>query len=128
MLNRAKMVRAVVVGLAVTAASCMPSTNRASLQQLQMRAAFDMACRTELMRTYHVDERTTGVEGCGRRLTYIESCEIIDGINRCTWVLDAPRSFPWALPGSSPATIGTAPQTVPSMRPPEPHDPLHDRI
>jgi hypothetical protein len=54
-----------------------------------MRAAFDLACPANWVQIYRLDARATGVEGCGRRLTYVESCSVMRGKERCTWVAEA---------------------------------------
>jgi hypothetical protein len=54
-------------------------------EQLRARAAFDMQCRQEDLRVIYIDDRTRGVRGCGKQLTYV--CA---GPNEadCTWVLN----------------------------------------
>lgn len=72
------------------AASTPAPTVGGNLNELQARAAFDLGCPPQQLRLYNFDERSKGVVGCGRRLTYVHWCQLTDGVNRCTWVLDTP--------------------------------------
>ena len=60
----------------------------ASDQQLLRRASFDMGCPEPQLQLVGIDAETTGVVGCGKRATYIQSCaKPDDPINKqCTWV------------------------------------------
>lgn len=62
----------------------------ASKDQLLRRASFDLACDPKSLTVIELDRQTSGVMGCGQRVTYVESC---DGprenmTTSCTWVLN----------------------------------------
>ncbi len=61
----------------------------ATIQQLNNRAAFELSCPSEQIRTTRLDARTMGVEGCGTKAVYIESCEGEGWARTCTWVLNS---------------------------------------
>jgi hypothetical protein len=78
----------------------------ASPDQLVHRAAFDFGCAASGLKVVDIDESTEGVVGCGRRGTYVQSC---DGPrNRldttCTWVLNGRlEANEQPAPGPAPA-------------------------
>jgi hypothetical protein len=107
------MRRAVLCLALSMALGCAPSRRppaRAALQQLQMRAAFDLECPAQWISLYHFDARAKGVFGCGRRLTYVEICE--PGVGSCTWTIDAPRVSAVERP-SPPLERSSAPAPIP---------------
>ena len=55
------------------------SARGASLSQLQQRAQIDLSCPGHQLRHYRLDGRTEVVQGCGRQLVYVDSCERIGG-------------------------------------------------
>jgi hypothetical protein len=57
------------------ATGCAADLKRANLRELQMRAAFDLGCPPASLGLYPFDERSKGVSGCGRRLSYVEVCD-----------------------------------------------------
>jgi hypothetical protein len=84
----------------------------ASLEQLHSRAAFDLNCPLDQIQVVVIDNRTRGVRGCGRQVTYVESCtDPARAANTCTWVMntDSGSSTPPAAPSPPPA----APPPVP---------------
>jgi hypothetical protein len=85
-----------VVPLALVA--CQPMAERANIAQLQARAAFDLGCPYVELQLFHFDERSKGVTGCNRRLTYVEVCDPVGGV--CTWMLDTPAFEQQQWPGS----------------------------
>jgi hypothetical protein len=99
----------------MTACTPLPALRRATLPQLQMRAAFDLACSPQSLSLYNFDERNKGVFGCGQRLSYVESCDA--SIGQCTWMIDgfapaalaAARSPAMHAPPSSPSPSAAAP-------------------
>jgi hypothetical protein len=109
---------------------------------MQLRSSFDLGCPAALVRIYQLDERTRGVEGCGRRLTYVESCEQERGVERCAWVADvasvmeravsacaacAPRPFaPGAAAAAAPSASAPAAASA-AVAPAPPIDPFADR-
>lgn len=107
-------------------AACAPRTARANLQQLQVRASFDLSCPPDWLRLYHLDERVKGVEGCGRRLTYVESCEFVGDEVACMWRLDVPGN-PALRPPEPPRTEPPPPPAAPAVVPVSPRDILRDR-
>jgi len=61
----------------------------ASMQNLRRRAAFDLGCDT--VQVQNLGDDAYGVSGCGKRATYIESCEVdaFGSPTSCSWVLNA---------------------------------------
>jgi hypothetical protein len=83
----AAVVAAALAALPLPAAGCRAE---ATEDQLARRASFDFGCAVSELRFSRIDERTTGVVGCGKHATYVESC---DGLRtntstRCTWLLN----------------------------------------
>jgi hypothetical protein len=81
----ALLVAALVVSLGSAAT---PATR----DQLLARAAFDLDCDRNKIVVVQIDDQTNGVRGCGKRATYVETC---DGPKQnentsCTWVLNSP--------------------------------------
>lgn len=66
---------------------CAATPIRATMGQLRSRATYDLACPPQWMRVSHLDDQTKGVEGCGKRVTYVERCEQV-GSASCTWTLE----------------------------------------
>jgi hypothetical protein len=59
----------------------------APIGPLLNRAAFDLDCTRNKLSVVDLDTNTKGVQGCGRRATYIWSC----GAKQiCVWVLNSP--------------------------------------
>lgn len=92
----------------------------ASLRQLQQRAQIDMGCLGPYLTHYRLDDRTEVVQGCGRQLVYVESCQRIAGEHRCTWMMNSPWLFapgvvaaPVPAPSPKPTAIGVAPPSPP---------------
>lgn len=87
---------AVVVVVAATAlavTSLLGATGcraEATHDQLSRRASFDFGCAARDLRFTAIDERTSGVEGCGKRATYVETCDgpRTNTNTTCTWVLN----------------------------------------
>jgi hypothetical protein len=65
---------------------CGATLQRANLFDLQARAAFDLACPAPWLRLHHLGEHVKGVEGCGRRMTYVERCN--EGA-ACSWTAES---------------------------------------
>jgi hypothetical protein len=61
-----------------------------STLQLLTRAAFDMNCEQAELTITEIDNRTRGVEGCGKRATYVKACSTNrwTGVMDCTWLLN----------------------------------------
>ena len=139
MVTAMNLLRPPALALLLTLAACASTPARASLQQLQARAAYDFACPPQWMRLHDLDASTKGVEGCGKRVTYVERCtELADG--RCTWALDMAVQPITVQPITvQPITVQRplaaqplAPPPVVVQQPPEPSrvrslDPLGDR-
>ena len=103
--------------------ACAQPTVRATLPALQSRAAFDLGCPAPWLRLYPLDARAKGVEGCGRRLVYLEVCSPLGDRAQCTWRLE-PAS-PWSAAGGTatprpPPTGATAPPGRPAAPSPAP--------
>ena len=78
-----------VVGIALLGIGVgCASAPGASLQQLQLRAAYDLVCPPQLLALQHVDQRTKVVAGCGSQEIYVEICDEIRGSTTCTWLLN----------------------------------------
>jgi hypothetical protein len=77
------------LGLAPMLGACFPGP-AAKVQQLRARASFEMQCSAKDLRVVDMDEQTKGVEGCGRRLTYVEMCDERPDGWHCTWVINSP--------------------------------------
>src|SRR5690242_12251568 len=85
----------VVVAIAVTAiaagslgtAGCRAE---ATHDQLARRASFDFGCAVGELRYTKIDDRTSGVEGCGKHGTYVETCDgpRTNTATTCTWILN----------------------------------------
>lgn len=63
----------------------------ATQEQLRRRAAFDLACDEAQLEVVELDPRTRGVQGCGRRATYVEQCKpCANGYLgcECTWLMN----------------------------------------
>jgi len=88
--SNARRVAVVVVALGFFA--CTPTP--ASVYQLRSRAAFDLSCPPQYLQVYHLHGRIKGVFGCGRRLTYVQSCDSPFSGGSCLWLLDTPGVEP----------------------------------
>jgi hypothetical protein len=109
-----------ILGLAVGATHCAASAN---IGELKTRAAFDLACAGDSLQLQPFGERTVGVEGCGRRATYVWAFQ------NQSWLLDSRTGSesPAAAPPSSlaPAAPGpVAPSTAPPAQASAPIAPL----
>lgn len=62
----------------------------ATHDQLSRRASFDFGCAVRDLRFTQIDERTSGVEGCGKHAAYVETCDgpRTNSNTTCTWVLN----------------------------------------
>src|SRR5207237_10436241 len=100
------------------AAGCAADLKRANLRELQMRAAFDLGCAPAGLALYPFDERSKGVAGCGRRLSYVEICD--HAVGSCTWMIDG--MLPAAVAAEKPVApaVGAPP---PGAGPAPPHRP-----
>lgn len=109
------------------AAGCFRSAPGATQGQLYRRAEIDLACPAPQIRHFDLDHRARLVQGCGKQVVYVESCEPIRGDFRCTWLADSPAlsagPVSFVIP-AVPAGWGTAaaePATPPA--PDAPRDP-----
>lgn len=60
------------------------------LASLKTRASFDFDCPKSQIKTVTIDDRTRGVNGCGRRATYVQVCDRPSRLEEnCTWVLNS---------------------------------------
>jgi hypothetical protein len=67
---------------------------RASMETLNRRAAFELDCPPDQIRVVQIDDRTVLVQGCAQRATYVETCERSGQHNEfgeCHWLLDHKR-------------------------------------
>src|SRR5437016_3788895 len=104
---------AMMLGWALLA-GCAADLTRANLRELQLRAAFDLACPPASLGLYPFDERSKGVTGCGRRLSYVEVCD--HAIGSCTWMIDG--FLPAAVAAEKPPSA--APPVLPPIAGPPP--------
>ena len=83
----------------------------ASPSQLTKRASFDLGC--DQLKVQEIDEKTQGVTGCGKRATYVESCDGPPGATgvTCTWVINGAIN-------SDPASATPPPAATPPAAPP----------
>jgi len=138
---RALTTLGVLAGLGSLGGCAVQPAPAASPYQLQLRSSFDLGCPYAWVRIYQLDERTRGAEGCGRRLTYVETCEQQRGVERCAWMADAasvieraasawvacaqtPSTRSASAPPPSPRVPGPAPS---ASAPGPPPDPFADR-
>jgi hypothetical protein len=77
--------------LAFASLSLLVTACGATQDQLRARAAFDFKCPASQIQLTEIDSRTTGVDACGKRATYVESCSGPKGAmtTECTWVLNS---------------------------------------
>ena len=75
------------MGFGVLLAGC-----GATEEQLRARAAFDLSCGQDQLTIVQIDDRTSGVRGCGQRATYVEQCARPS--EDCTWVLNGNSKSP----------------------------------
>ena len=104
--------------LLAAVASCGVPIKRATMQQLEARASFDLACAPAWMVMYYIDERTKGIAGCGQRITYEERCDELLG--KCSWEIDARSPQPVLV-------VTSAAPGAPTPAPNRP-DPFGDRL
>lgn len=61
----------------------------ASLDKLVKRAEFDLDCPQNALEVIDLGELTKGVKGCGKRATYVESCNHPSRASQsCKWILN----------------------------------------
>jgi hypothetical protein len=65
---------------AVAAVGCAASNPE---NVLRVRAANDLDCSTNAVHIVIIDDRTRSVRACGKRVTYVQSC---DDAFSCTWI------------------------------------------
>jgi len=104
-------------------ASAGPTHQRpspADVNTLRERAAFDLGCPESQLQLHQIDDRTSGVSGCGRQATYILMCdnnlyERSDDQTGCTWLVNAGGDQP-----NAPAPQAAPPAAPPSAQLPPP--------
>jgi hypothetical protein len=87
---RAMTTGAVGAALFLSGSGCLRTAPGATPGQLYQRAEIDLACPAPHLRHYDIDERARLVQGCGKQVVYVESCDPIRGAYRCTWLADSP--------------------------------------
>lgn len=72
--------------------SSPPAVRSDDEKSLRQRAAFDLHCEAEKLHVQPFDANSFGVEGCGKRMTYVSTCKEREGINaeHCTWIANSP--------------------------------------
>ena len=91
----------------------------ATLEQLKDRATFDLQCSENQLRLTRIDDRTYGVAGCGKRATYVDTCDQLQTRADCTWVLNADLTRD-SGPRPYARTASVASAAVSNARAPEP--------
>lgn len=104
---RCMTTHAIGLVVALGASGCFRTATGATQGQLYRRAEIDLACPGPQLRHFDLDSRARLVQGCGKQLVYVESCEPIRGDFRCTWLADSPD----LAPGPVSFVIPTAPVT-----------------
>jgi hypothetical protein len=61
----------------------------ASQDELRTRAAYEMKCPSDQLQLTDLGGETTGVDGCGQRQVYVESCEGQGALRECKWVMNS---------------------------------------
>jgi len=86
--------------MATGATHCAPL-----LGELRTRAAFDLVCVGDSLQVQSIGERTYGVEGCGKRATYVWVPQ------NNSWILDnrTEAASPAATPPSMAASAAVSP-------------------
>lgn len=100
------MVRSAIAGALLCAAAGCASAPGATPAQLDRRAAIDLGCPASYLERARLDARTVVVQGCQRRVVYVESCQRIRGAHRCTWVADSPWIYATTVQIVQPAPVG----------------------
>jgi hypothetical protein len=102
------------VPLALAAAHCATAGN---VGDLRARAAFDLACPSDALQLQALAERTYGVDGCGKRATYVWAYQ------NQSWLLDSRSSSAGAeasAPAAAPAIATPASSAAPASNAPPP--------
>jgi hypothetical protein len=71
--------------------SSAPALQSDDEKAIRQRASFDMRCDADRLTIHAFDANSFGVEGCGKRVTYVNTCKERSPLNadRCTWVANA---------------------------------------
>jgi hypothetical protein len=75
---------------------CQGYCGWASITELEKRAAFELGCDHEALKTQELSEGTYGVQGCGQRASYVLRHT---GWGKMEWILNS-NSVPVATPGA----------------------------
>ena len=102
----------VALGVTLVVSGCAADLKRANLRELQMRAAFDLACPPASLGLYPFDERSKGVTGCGRRLSYVEVCD--HTVGSCTWMIDGALAAAAAVEKPLTPALASVPLPLPT--------------
>jgi len=79
-----RMTLAVVVMGLLAGSGC--ATTGTTEAELRSRASLEMSCPQPQLQLVQLAEQTMGVQGCGRRATYVVRCETRSGLSECQWV------------------------------------------
>jgi hypothetical protein len=106
---------AVLAALSLASISCAPpAPARAPLNELAARASFDLDCASPWLRLTDIGERVKGVDGCGKRATYVELCQLGDAT--CAWWNNTVAgSSSFGPPPGAAARAPEAPPTAPTQ-------------
>ena len=114
--------------LVLSGSGCLRTAPGATPAQLYQRAQIDLACPGSQLRHFELDSRARLVQGCGKQVVYVESCDPIRGAYRCTWLADSPSftagpvalMFPGPPVAASPdaSSPGASSTLVTSFEPP----------
>jgi|SRR6478609_2042011 len=82
-----------LLALIVLPSITMGASCGAEQSDLTRRASFDLSCPEAQLRTIDLGGGTQGVQGCGKKATYVEKCDGQPGYigTSCGWVLNGAR-------------------------------------
>jgi hypothetical protein len=109
----------VAASLAMLFGCAPPEPARAPLNELASRAAYELDCPAQWLRLTDIDERVKGVDGCGKRATYVEVCQ---GAGACSWWNNTSPA-PGAFQGSAASPAQPYPAQPASPYSPQPTNP-----
>ncbi len=102
-------------------------------EDLMRRASFTLGCQPQAMTITPLGPHTTGVEGCGRRATYILNCPHDPAFwsDQCTWLMESvaqpqvaqPQAPAMAPPNSAMPMAPVQPMPLPPAAAPAPPAP-----
>lgn len=98
---------------------------------LKKRASFDLACASGLLEITELDATSSGVTGCGRRVTYVWTCphNPVLWSSKCSWIMNNETKLPGPKPaGEPPETPKSPPSAPPTDVPPAEGAPVQPAV